>query len=470
MAEITQEARQLAIETAVAAAKTAAAEGKGEAREIQYKGGTVTLPVIQLSLDYVLLNPRSHRIGAQVQSLSVPQTALLESDPIGDEAQKLIAKMLSATDGFQRIKNVLQREKQRDEGVITRAGILINANTRAVALRELGEKYIKVVVLPSDAGDREFNDIELRLQMAVDAKQDYNLTSQLLFIEDLIKSGQSVEEVGRLLRPDLTDNAADSREAKNHVERELRLLDLVRDLVQLGDGRLKFTDLDDNRQALIEIDGDYQSMKNKNRVVADRVRDAQMTAMLANIDYRKIRGIDDSLLNSYVVAALEEEHVLAGRLDDLLAPVVADTGALDGLDLLDDDDEVPDGLSFRPLLSLVASADREGTVTLPAVGDVPEISLTTTALRTSLQNAFAVALTNKQQDTAAGDTLSAPTRLLEQATRAIDNARSAFDDVHAQGSFDRDAFDRAQEKLERAYDSLLDAVNATLPDAVTSEQ
>ncbi|WP_433585817.1 hypothetical protein [Microbacterium hydrocarbonoxydans] len=462
MTDITAEVRAAAIAAAVTAAHTAVAEQRGEAKEIVYKGEKITLPVARVSLDHVILNPRSHRIGAQVQSLASDEAALLVEDPNGVEAQALISRLLAGTDGFPNIKNVLRQEGQREEGVITDQGVLINANTRAVALRELGERYIKVIVLPSDATEREFNDIELRLQMARETKQDYNFTSQLLFIEDLTKSSWSVEEIGLLLRPELGDNRADRKQAKNLVETELRLLGLVRELIVHGDGRLKFTDLDDKRQALIEIDLDYNSMKNKNRPLADRVRDAQFTAMLSNIDYRRIRNIDDALLEDYLTQALSEETALSGRVSTILGETTSTA---------DEEEDLGTGLlagitgsapsptavvSFEGLLKLVAAADKEGTVELPATDDKPAVSISTLALTSAINNAFRTALDNRQQDSNAGDTLTAPTRALAQAARILDNARTAYEAVRSNAQFDSDAFDTAAEKLQRAYDALLE--------------
>lgn len=465
MTDITPEARATAIAAAARAAHTAVAEHRGTAKEIPYKGQLITLPVARVSLDHVILNPRSHRIGAQVQSLSPHEAELLDTDPNGADAQALISRLLMKTDGYAKIKNVLRQEGQREEGVITSQGVLINANTRAVALRELGEDYIKVVVLPNDATEREFNDIELRLQMARETKQDYNFTSQLLFIEDLTKNSWSVEEIGRLLRPDLSDNAADRKQARTLVDTELRLLGLVRELIQHGDGKLRFTDLDDKRQALIEIDLDYNAMKNKDRVQADRVRDAQFTAMLSDIDYRRIRNIDVRLLEGYLSEALSEESAFTGRVATILGeePTVDIDEDL-GTDLLSGiaiaaPASAPSIGSFAGLLKLVATADKEGTVDLPATADRPEASVSTLALKSAINNAFRTALDNRQQDDNAGDSLSAPIRNLTQAVRLLDSARTSYESVRTNSQFDVDAFDTVNEKLERAYDALRESIS-----------
>ena len=152
--------------------------------------------------------------------------------PYGPQAQSLIAHLLRETPGFERIKNALANDGQLFPGVLTTGGVLVNANTRAVALRDLREQYVKVVVLPADAGPKEITELELRLQMEQEVKQEYSFTSQLLFIEDLINSGNyTTLEVGRALRPSLTTSKRDTKAATDLVEGELRLLGLIREVV-----------------------------------------------------------------------------------------------------------------------------------------------------------------------------------------------------------------------------------------------
>lgn len=198
---ITKAARESAIQAAVEAAKQASTDGTGTAEEIRWKTDKLVLPVASVALDMVLLSPHSHRIKAQLQSLPQAEQDVVVTDPYGTPAQETIARLLRETPGYERIKSAIANDGQLFAGVLTTGGVLVNANTRAVALRELRERYIKVVVLPADAGPREITELELRLQMEQEVKQEYSFTSQLLFIEDLINSGNyTTAEVGRGLR------------------------------------------------------------------------------------------------------------------------------------------------------------------------------------------------------------------------------------------------------------------------------
>ncbi len=316
---ITTATRESSIQAAVDAAKQAVASGGGTAEELRWKGGKLVLPAATVDLDVVLLSPHSHRIKAQLQSLPQSEQDLVAADPYGPQAQSLIAHLLRETPGFERIKNALANDGQLYAGVLTTGGVLVNANTRAVALRDLREQYIKVVILPADAGPKEITELELQLQMEQEVKQDYSFTSQLLFIEDLINSGNyTTLEVGRALRPSLTTSKKDTKAAVDLVEGELRLLGLIREIVSASGGVLNFLYFDDQRQALIEIDQDYQRLKSNKPEEAGRVRDAQLAAMIAGVDYRRLREIDSNLLDNYVVPALGESTTLAPHIDTLL--------------------------------------------------------------------------------------------------------------------------------------------------------
>ena len=171
-----------------------------ETLRVPWRGGQKKMPVIQIKIAAILLNPRSHRIKAQLES--DPKAAkLIESNPESDDAQEVIAKLLRETAGFEALKQNLKDEGQKDPGIITRDGLLVNANTRAVALSDLGVEYIEVAVLPSDAQPDEIYDLELDLQVAQDYKTDYSFTNEMLFIDDMItKLNRDEEDVACRLR------------------------------------------------------------------------------------------------------------------------------------------------------------------------------------------------------------------------------------------------------------------------------
>jgi hypothetical protein len=123
---ISEEARKTRIEEALSALPR-----DGERIPVPWQDTMKTFPVIKVSLDSVLLNPWSHRIRAQLESH--PQRQLVLESPFSEEAQDVIAAVLHRTEGYERLKTNLAEEDQREAGVVTRAGLLVNGNTRAAA-------------------------------------------------------------------------------------------------------------------------------------------------------------------------------------------------------------------------------------------------------------------------------------------------------------------------------------------------
>lgn len=467
---ITTATRETSIQAAVDAAKQAVANGGGTAEELRWKGGKLVLSVATVDLDVVLLSPHSHRIKAQLQSLPQSEQDLVAADPYGQQAQSLIAHLLRETPGFERIKNALSNDGQLYAGVLTTGGVLVNANTRAVALRDLREQYIKVIILPADAGPKEITELELQLQMEQEVKQDYSFTSQLLFIEDLINSGNyTTLEVGRALRPSLTTSKKDTKAAVDLVEGELRLLGLIREIVSASGGVLNFLYFDDQRQALIEIDQDYQRSKSTKPEEAGRVRDAQLAAMLAGVDYRRLREIDSNLLDIYVVPALGESTTLAPHIDTLLT--VDGTGGAPGAAAApagvseffgDDEEEAAPGVpptatnhskpSLSGVYTLLSQTKPDEDITLPSPGlsDDDSVSLPRVVVATELFSGLTTAIENKKRDARQIDDLTAPMVHLKEAARVLDKAATAYADVKDRSGFKRTDFEAAVQEYERA--------------------
>lgn len=455
----TNEARQDGIAAAVAAAEAAAKTGQGTAVSIRWKGSELVRPVASVDLDLVLLNPHSHRIAAQLLSLPRDQQEVVTSDPFGAEAQETITQLLRDTAGYERIKNALANDGQQDPGVLTTSGVLVNANTRVVALRELREKYVKVTVLPPDATSKEITELELRLQMEQEVKQPYSFTSSLLFIEDLINTGNyTTLEVGQALNPSLTNSRADKKKATDHVERELRLLGLIREVLTASGGALNFLYFDELRQALLEIDQDYQALKNTKPEEASRIRDAQLAGLIAGLDYRRLRDVDSTLLDSYVLPALRDNASLAPHVDALLTTADPVDDPLDGLDLLDDA-PIPDSRpSLSALYTLLAQSGSDDNIALPVAGGAP-VELPRRAVAAGLHGAFMTAIENKQRDSRRLDDLTAPMVHLKEAARSLDKATSTYLDAREQGGFDPAAFALVRGEYLRAASEFLTATN-----------
>ncbi len=150
---MTDEARHTAIEGALDAHQAG-----DELLHLPWQDSAADFQVVKLRVDTVLLNPRSHRIRAQLESH--PDYKLVKEDPHSEKAQEIIAQILREGEEYEDLKTNLREVGQRDAGAITRGGLLVNANRRVVALRDLNEQYVRVAVLPANATDQDIEQLE----------------------------------------------------------------------------------------------------------------------------------------------------------------------------------------------------------------------------------------------------------------------------------------------------------------------
>jgi hypothetical protein len=420
--------------------------------QMVWKGQARIFPQVRLGLEYPLLNPRSHRIRAQLESDE--QAELIRNDPFSDEGQQAIARLLRETEGFERLKTNLGEEGQRDPGIMTSAGVLVNANTRAVALRDLGIQHIDVVVLPEDATQQEIDELELRLQMQQELRQDYTFTNELLFVEDLISTyGFSAEEVAKALRWATSSEPGELRRGRERVEQSTRMLSIIRDIQSISGGAIKLTFFDDKRQSLIEIDQQYQRLRGRNPAAALAVRNARTLGLLTDrLGYQPLRMIDENFVGSYLEPALLENEVLSE-----VVPALSEEGegeSPEGVDVLTgngDGDGVGDGLlDVSPLVAALARSEGSETVDLPTgKGDA---KLQRTQVLEAVTDALQSAVEEARLDTRRGTRLERPRQLLVEAESKLRRAVDTYEEVKDEPDFDleafRDEFERVQRRVE----------------------
>ncbi|MEV6873976.1 hypothetical protein [Amycolatopsis sp. NPDC051128] len=457
MTPITRQARRDLIATRLAAAE---ANQTSDRRSLKWRGQDVSWPEVQIPVDHALLNPHSHRIKPQVQSVA-SRRQVLSDDPFSEEAQEIIAEIIRNTPGYARIKAELARDGQAEPGMMTHEGVLINANTRLVALRELKFGHIKVQVMPPDASPAELTELELSFQMRRDVKQDYSFTAQLLFVRDLIDASWSPESIGLAMDRSLDESReAHRKQARQKVEADDRVLNLIEEIIERSSGNLTYEFFDDKQQALSEIDAAYQGQKEKDESLALREREAKVAGMLAGLDYRRVRQIDDTYLKDYLLPALDEEEILAGHVATLTSRTQdsADVDGLSGLDVLDDIDvgsptDVSE-ISLEPIINaLTATADDEDVVFKGGAGD-EELRIPKKSFAASINRAFQTAADIKDRDSRGQNLLSSPMRHLDNAARECDRVIGALKEISGGGRLDVHKLRRTYEDYLRSHDEL----------------
>ncbi|WP_066374725.1 hypothetical protein [Herbidospora mongoliensis] len=415
----------------------------GERRPFPLSRGSTNLPVVTLPLSVPILNAKSFRIAPALADHSSSEA--VAADPESPAAQKLIAELVSESHKFaEELKRSLREEGQDEPGIITRSGVLINANTRCVLMRELlaeGElrnDAIRVAVLPSDTGPGELYDLEAVVQKQRDHKDDYDLVSELMMLRTLHEEGQ------------MTEQQIAKRQRLNPKDvvlrfRLLALMDRARVLVDppipiksFGSGRKKgalqnWRELDTRVQAIDEREGPEAG--------DDHIREWLHLHLLDMGSVHNLRVATQGWVNKHLMNALTH----GGEIGTKIAAAATDTKPAlepktdpggDGLDLLDfgrSSEDKPAGNAVRSLLNLTIAATNAGP---RGVVELPDGSRHSgNEILKVLRDTTDAGLKDSSMRIDAGEKLEAPSRLIEKAHAALVAANKAIYDVQDQVEF-----------------------------------
>lgn len=445
------------VRTQAIASALASAEQNPDAERIQlpWRGSNVKATVVNIPVDGVVLNPRSHRIRAQLESSL--DADLVKSAPFEPRAQEVITEILRLTDKFDDLKANLRDVGQTDPGVVTHAGLLVNANTRCVALRDINAGHIRVAVLPSDASDEDIDRLELNLQMVRDFRREYTFTNELLFIEELVTKYRynSLEIAIEMNWVSRSDGAA-TRRAEEGVQARLRMLALVRELQALSGNRLRLVNFDAARQAINELDEECEAIKHQDPEGARQIRDMRLAGLLSGAGYRDLREIDEDFLEEYLIPALEEQSLFQGNVENIVRPLPPrNTQNLTGLDVLQGDQaETSAGTqTAETLLTLLAESVGRDVVLVPGTADAT-IEINRASFVEELKQAVEAAAEDARLNRQQGNLVDRPRSFVRKASKQIRNAIEAYQQARDNPQFDADKFLAAVAEHSAAHEAL----------------
>lgn len=410
----------------------------------------VLCPVIKIGVDEILLNHRSHRVRAQLED--DPEWKELRKDPHSEAAQRLIERHVRDArkpEEFAALKESLQREGQTHPGVMTHKGILVNANTRVVALRELEDpslRYIRVAVLPSTAQPDELALLELRLQMQKELKVDYTLTNELLFIEELSSERHLTDaQIARELRV----YPESERKGENEVRLRLRMLDLIREMQRIPDEPLSLTFFDKlGYEQLREVHRMYHSLLEQDPDSGRRYLESFLLSVAVGVTpVHQIRKIDAAFMPEYMLPQLEEDEVVGAIADKLVGPegdgpAAAPAGA-DALLVKAESEDAPP-VDVKRLINVVTRRDKRVDVSgSPLVLERDDV-------REAIKTAIITGINEKKRDEKDADKLEAPIEIVKGATRELTKAADAVKAIAADPEFDQ----KRRKSLEAAFKKL----------------
>ncbi|MFI1913255.1 ParB N-terminal domain-containing protein [Nocardia sp. NPDC020380] len=285
---------------------------------VDWRGEQKHLYVVSMPVDMLYFNPDTHRIRAQ-RTLDPVRNRVLEENPWSDEAQDYLAYLLRCKPSnldqvdpdFEALMDELDDSGQRDPGIISPKGILVDGNTRCAALRELGIKDIRVGVLPSDTSRRDINEVELSLQLRRDKRRDYSYINRLIAIEDELAGGRQPEDVARDFNIKLATLKGDRW-----------VYGLIRDAIDRSrtetGAQLRLIDFEEHQEKLRELRRDYAKLAETDPDGAERLKESRLAAVVLNYSKTTLRLMELDFYDRYLERQLPQE----------LKPAVVDSVAI----------------------------------------------------------------------------------------------------------------------------------------------
>ncbi|MFE7110792.1 transcriptional regulator [Streptomyces sp. NPDC057575] len=300
----------------------AAGAGLQETLTIEWRTKPEVVQVIDMPVESLYYNPGTHRIRAQ-RSFDPQKDRLLDDNPWSDESQDYLQYLLQAEPSdpskrdkdFDELKQSLKDFRQNEPGLITREGVLVNGNTRAAALRELGVPDIRVAVLPDSCTWADINKVELSLQLRHDTRRPYSYINRLLTIDEQVEAGRPLKEVAR-----------DFRIRESTAEQDLWVLACLRDLrdrSMTGEAQLRLLDFEDAQEKLREVHRAYGKESKADPKRAELLKENRLAAIVMDFSKTDVRLIEADFRARYL------EHRLPEELKS--APVVETARVIPGL-------------------------------------------------------------------------------------------------------------------------------------------
>lgn len=288
---------------------------------LTFRGERISLPVIRVNPSHLFLNSKNSRIFVQVEGHA--ERAKVWEDPDSQGAQDLIIQLLRATPEYKSLKDELKTLGQEEPGIVTRDGTLINGNTRAAALLELGVDGIDVAVLPETATPDDLISVEMKLQMLQLTHQHYSFTNQLLMMRRYLDSGKSWQDLAKEMNW--------QKLAERRINQHMRWLDYIEELRELSDGRLGYEAFDNKKEHLKNLDDDYQGLLSDDREAAEDLKWTRLTALVLGVNKDQIRAmgedfvseemkvrIDSPAMSSFMKRFAKEPEAVNDGLDDII--------------------------------------------------------------------------------------------------------------------------------------------------------
>lgn len=410
---------------------------------IDWRGEAKHLYVISMPVDMLYFNPDTHRIRAQ-RTLDPARDRAIEEDPWGEIAQDylhdLLRKRPSNPDqmdpDYAGLREELEHDGQREPGIVSPLGILVDGNTRAAALLDIGSPNIKVGVLPEDTSRQDVNAVELSLQLRKDRRRDYSYINRLIAIDEELGRGRTEADVAKNFNIKLGTLQQDRWVY-------IQILDAIQRSCAADGAALRLIDFEQHQEKLRELHRDFMKLAKTDTDAAKRLLQSRLAMLLLDYPKTSLRLVEEDFYARY----------LDGRLEADLRPPRAQ---VDGVTIPGIPGAVLPGPSDA---SAAAEALTDVLLRAKAVianGDASSADEITSATNTLKQARVtfdtAVKLAGQNAELVKRQT-AVPERLTDAADYVV-QCTNEFAEAKAKHALDHEAFDDALIVLRESLDGL----------------
>lgn len=272
--------------------------------DIPWKGALESKPVFLVPIEYLIYNKYNGRILSRTKSLESQRRKI---DVETDEGRALIEELLWESNQRRnaQTESSIKSLGQEKAGIITRDGIIIDGNRRAMLIKRSGKSdYFKTVVLDValEEDPLEIEKLETIYQMGEDEKLGYNPIEKYLKAKNLKDRGVSVDKIASWMG-----------ESEPTVNEYLAVMATMDDYLDYLDCKGMYTQLDGREDLFINLTKWLKNFYGGNSQKAfDGYRDTDVDD-LKMISYDYIRTKFEGKEFRVIADGLKESHFFGNK-------------------------------------------------------------------------------------------------------------------------------------------------------------
>jgi hypothetical protein len=416
---------------------------KGAKVTVDWRGEQKHLDVISMPVQLLYFNPDTHRVRAQ-RTLDPARDKALDENPWSDESQEYLRYLLTRRPSnpnqldpdYTTLMEELDDFQQKEPGIITMEGILVDGNTRRAALLELGVKDIRVGVLPPDTSRSDINRVELALQLRRDKRREYSYINRLMAIEEQLAEGRREDDVAREFNIKITT-----------LRKDRWVYELINDAIErsatAGGTALRLVDFEDHQEKLRELHRDYEKLAKTDPDAALQLKESRLAMVVLNYPKTTLRLAEADFHNRYLSSRLPDELKPAVQ-----APTSVSIPGLPGVTVTDATSEVKATRELTNLLLKAKATAQAGDKVAP-----DQVSKADHLIK-SARDVFDKAVDMAGQNARLLKRQVAVSERLTDAADYVNQCVAEFAEARAKQALDEDAFDDALLTLRASLASL----------------